>query len=97
VDDDEIQRTEEAIRDEAQRVALALADFPQFALDLRDELGRTLGETLDASSLDDLFAIGSVDDYQSDPGSADYRRMRRLGELKIALDGLRGPQFPSRR
>ena len=93
MDESERQRVEEEIRAEAKQIALALADHPEFAIDIRDILGEQLGEISTRDDLDDLYGIGTADDHQQDADSADYRRCRRLGELKLALDEVRGSRW----
>ena len=83
----EARLIEEEIYAEAERVALALADYPPMARDVQALLTeRTAGLT----SRDDLHewaGIGTVDDAQDEDGN---RRERRLAELRFALDRVLG-------
>jgi hypothetical protein len=88
VDAVEAKRIEDEIREEARRVALALADYPEYARDVRDSLTREIGIE-SRQELDDFYPIGGADDMQADSESFEHRRMRRLAELKLALDEIR--------
>jgi hypothetical protein len=92
VDEAEARRIEQEIYDEAERAALALADYQPLARDVQAILTeRTEGLT----SRDDLHewaGIGTADDYQ---GQDDNRRERRLAELRFALDRVLGRERPS--
>jgi hypothetical protein len=87
MDEGEARRIEDEIYAEAERVALALADYPPLGRDVQALLTeRTAGLT----SRDDLHewaGIATADDYQS---QNDNRRERRLAELRFALDRVLG-------
>lgn len=85
MDEAEAWAIENEIRKEAKRVALALADHPAFARDIRSVLAREIG-VRSRQELDDFYGIGSADDLQTDPDSTEFRRVRRLGELELALN-----------
>jgi hypothetical protein len=87
MDDDEARKIEDEIYAEAERVALALADYPPLGRDVQALLTeRTIGLT-SRDDLHDWAGIGTADDYQDQDGN---RRERRLAELRFALDRVLG-------
>jgi hypothetical protein len=80
-------RIEEEIYAEAQRVALALADYPPLARDVHALPTERTAELMSRDDLHDYAGIGTADDYQ---GQDNNRRERRLAELRFALDRVLG-------
>jgi len=87
VDEDDARRIEQEIYAEAERVALALADYPPLGRDVQALLTERTAGLGSRDDLHDWAGIGTADDYQS---RDDNRRERRLAELRFALDRVLG-------
>jgi hypothetical protein len=87
MDEGEARRIEEEIYAEAERVALALADYPPLGRDVQALLTERTGGLTSRDDLHEWAGIGTADDYQDQDGN---RRERRLAELRFALDRVLG-------
>jgi len=87
MNEDEARRVEDEIYAEAERVALALADYPPLARDIQALLARETAGLTSRDDLHDWAGIGTADDHQDEDGN---RRERRLAELRFALDRVLG-------
>lgn len=79
--------------DQTRAIAQHLAnEDPRLARDLRDLIDDSYPYST-LAELDDFHPIGGADDHQTDADSPEYRRPRRLAELRFALDAELGPRF----
>jgi hypothetical protein len=83
----EARRVEEEIFAEAERVALALADYPPLARDVQALLTERTAGLNSRDELHQWAGIGTADDLQDEDSN---RRERRLAELRFALDRVIG-------
>lgn len=83
----EARRIEDEIYAEAERAALALADYQPLARDVQALLMERTSGLESRDELHDWAGIGTVDDLQNEEGN---RRERRLAELRFALDRVLG-------